>query len=47
MKQTIMGNKMWVYGFNVKTKIQSPQWGRKRFSKAKKDLGEIKCENRV
>ena len=36
LKNTITGDETWVYGYDVETKMQSPQWMRKGSPRPKK-----------
>jgi hypothetical protein len=42
----ITGDETWVYGYDVETKMQSSQWGWKKFAETDKDVaGQVEHES--
>jgi hypothetical protein len=48
LKIIITGIEIWVYGYDVQTKMQSSQWVGKKFPETEKDAtGQVECESHV
>jgi len=48
LKNVILGDETWVYGYDVETKDQSSQWMGKLSPRSKKSTsGSLKCEGEV